>query len=722
MGVNVRFGHVLVRGTGTVERRTAKFINTSLKMFVSRSLLSCTVLAVNALTLLPPSTLVAQSELFVATTGNDSNPGTKAEPLATLNAARERVASLRAAGELQAQAVTVTVAGGLYLLPTPLAFNEADSGTGAYPVTYRAADGAEVVLRAGVTLDQFHSVADEACDYPFPDKTSVWRIDLSKLTLPALDDDIRRLRTRTLYREMESEPIHLVVDQHLQTLARWPSSGWAQASEVNLEGTTWSVETNELGNSNFPNGPHAWAHGFWQNDWEDACHAVEFATTARKTNFRFCDETECGVKAGARFRIENLATQLDADHEWFLDADAKQAYVFHSNAAPQQAFVPQLTCPLSFYGVSHFNFVGFTIDGATNCGVEIAGGEQVTLRNCEIRNVGNTCVHIYHGRSHAVTDCELHDSGAGGVRIEAGDRATLTPAEHRISGNHIHHYSHCHLAYRPAVNAIGVGITIEDNSIHDGPHAAIILEGNEHVVANNEISQVCLETDDVGAVYIGGNPTFRGNRIVGNHIHDVGAMNRKGVVGIYLDDFTSGTTVSDNVLQRMPRGIVIGGGRDNLVTNNIVLDCLAAIQADARGTTWAADFVATPDSTYVQLCREVENNEAYLTRYPQLATLIGDTPQLPKGNQVASNWIDCPIAIDLQGDETKHLVISDRNVQKAYRYLVELGNGMFELNAAGEALLNGEDTTSLTKSRYIRRVDPNFESSPSDRPRLSDVK
>lgn len=312
--------------------------------------------------------------------------------------------------------------------------------------------------------------------------------------------------------------------------------------------------------------------------------------------------------------------------------------------------------------------------------------------------------------------CKLHDAGAGGVRVEAGERSTLTPCNHRIADNSIHHFSHSHLAYRPAVNAIGVGISIEGNSIHDGPHAAIILEGNDHLVANNQISHVCLETDDVGAIYISGNPTYRGNRIIDNHIHSLGQAGRTGVIGVYLDDFTSGTTVSGNVLQSMPRGIAIGGGRDNLIENNIVIGCLAAIQADARGTTWGKEFFSDSESSFQQIYRDAMANEIFAERYPELANALDDSPELPKGNFIVGNWIDSRIGIDLQDVPTKQLVGTDRNISDALRYLVDRGAGQFELNATGAALVAEKDFDAIRNSRYIRFSEPRQDPSPSDRP------
>ncbi len=644
-------------------------------MMIGRSNSRFGIIALTTFILLPTAGLFAQVNLYVAADGSDSNNGTADAPLASLEGARQRIAFIRSEEQYRPQLITVTVGEGLYELSEPIAFTELDSGTSEFPITYRVDSGAKVILRGGTGVNNFQAVDGNSCEFDFPSIQHVWRLDLASFELKSEEVDDFGSRKRALHREMDAEPLHLVVDGKTQMLARWPNTGWAQVNTVGQDKNSWTAKTVALGKSNFPHGPHAWAHGFWMNDWEDECHRIEFSQSGSEANFRFSEKQNLEIQPHARFRVENLASQLDQDGECFFDADAKQAYVYSSSGVPKAAFVSRLVCPVSFYGVSHLNFVGFTIEGASSCGVEIAGGTHVALHECEIRHVGNTCVHIYHGDSHTVTACKLHDAGAGGIRIEAGDRSTLTPCNHRVANNSIHHYSHSHLAYRPAINAIGIGIIIEENVIHDGPHAAIILEGNELIVSNNKISHVCLETDDVGAIYMSGNPTYRGNRIEGNYIHSLGQAGRTGVIGIYLDDFTSGTVVRGNVLKAMPRGIAIGGGRDNLIENNVVVGCLAAIQADARGTTWASSFFTDSEWNYYQICQEAAANEAFAARYPDFVESMEDAPELPKGNRIVGNWIDSRIGIDLQDPPTKQLVTNENNVPDALRYLVDRAMG-----------------------------------------------
>ena len=79
--------------------------------------------------------------LHVALTGEDNNPGSKEEPLATLHGARDRLRSCEFPAE-------VVFHEGTHYLPEPLELCPEDAGS-----TYRAADGERVTLSGGVKLN-----------------------------------------------------------------------------------------------------------------------------------------------------------------------------------------------------------------------------------------------------------------------------------------------------------------------------------------------------------------------------------------------------------------------------------------------------------------------------------------------------------------------------------------------------------------------------------------
>ncbi|MFN9273149.1 MAG: right-handed parallel beta-helix repeat-containing protein, partial [Planctomycetia bacterium] len=87
------------------------------------------------------------ADLYVAPGGNDANPGTKEQPFASLERARDAAREAKAAG-----AVTVHVRGGRYELARPLEFTAADSGTQEQPVTWRASDDEQPVVSGGTVV------------------------------------------------------------------------------------------------------------------------------------------------------------------------------------------------------------------------------------------------------------------------------------------------------------------------------------------------------------------------------------------------------------------------------------------------------------------------------------------------------------------------------------------------------------------------------------------
>src|SRR4051794_36948004 len=82
---------------------------------------------------------VSGAEIFVGVNGDDANAGTREKPVRTLEAARDKV---RAMQPLRG-GVEVVIASGTYRISKTFELDERDSGAGAIPVVWRAAEGAE---------------------------------------------------------------------------------------------------------------------------------------------------------------------------------------------------------------------------------------------------------------------------------------------------------------------------------------------------------------------------------------------------------------------------------------------------------------------------------------------------------------------------------------------------------------------------------------------------
>jgi parallel beta-helix repeat protein len=235
--------------------------------------------------------------------------------------------------------------------------------------------------------------------------------------------------------------------------------------------------------------------------------------------------------------------------------------------------------------------------------------------------MGNCGILIEGGSEHRMDGCDIYDLGDAGIVLDGGDRKTLTPGGHCAINNHIHHIGQWSRCYQPAVRLIGVGNRAAHNLIHDGPHCAILLNGNDHLIEFNEIQHVCLETADVGAFYLGRDWTERGNVVRYNFFHDLGGV-QQGSVAVYLDDCASGTTVYGNVCYHAQWGVLIGGGRDNIVENNVFYDCVMGIHVDGRGLD---PHEVWHNSIYQTMKERLEamdwQRPLYSERYPALSSL-----------------------------------------------------------------------------------------------------
>ena len=73
--------------------------------------------------------------LYVSPAGDDANPGTKDQPLATLGGARDAV---RQVNRDMTGDIVVVLAGGTYSISKPVVFDHRDSATGGHQIVYRS--------------------------------------------------------------------------------------------------------------------------------------------------------------------------------------------------------------------------------------------------------------------------------------------------------------------------------------------------------------------------------------------------------------------------------------------------------------------------------------------------------------------------------------------------------------------------------------------------------
>ena len=177
-----------------------------------------------------------------------------------------------------------------------------------------------------------------------------------------------------------------------------------------------------------------------------------------------------------------------------------------------------------------------------------------------------------------------------------------------------------------------MGITISHNEICNSNHFAIHYFGNDIIMEYNYIHDVVTDTGDAGAIYAGRHYTYYGNVIRYNYFEDIGSADLGNAMAIYWDDGLSGQSAYGNVVNRVygknSFAIMLGGGRDNEVYNNIFIDIYddeiisPAISIDSRAragyfdpTYWSGD----PYGHIWQFEEVPYNTGVWAEKYPDLA-------------------------------------------------------------------------------------------------------
>ena len=534
--------------------------------------------------------LVENADLYIAPDGSDENDGSFSHPLATPEKARDLVRAMDKTGKTE---ITVALKAGEYRVSS-IRFTEEDSGTADCPVTWCACGDGEVILNGGVTLpaDRFVPVSDEAKLARLPDgaKDQVLCLDLHALGITAEQYGkiyaIGCYHTADRYDGDYTGDIYseLFINDVRQQLARYPNDGWLETEGVVSEGNHDENARNPESEvyhisaslaeriSTWETFDDVWAFGYWTADWADASTPIG-SVDFEKHTFSPKFVGMFGVHDEIPFRFFNVFEELDSPGEWYLDRDAGTLYLYPPEELSDAVIDFTLTTEpiILCENVHDLSFTGFTVKGTRGDAVRITG-DRCTVSHCLIKNVGGSALSM-DGYDNLASENEITHTGKAGITITGGDRTTLKHGNSKADNNLIHDWSEIYYTYQPAVTLGGVGNVCSHNEIYNSPHEAITYGGNDNIVEYNLIHDVCLLSDDAGAIYTGRSWTMYGDVVRYNVIYNIGTPGEHYPQGIYMDDALAGQTIYGNLLVNMPCfGLLLGGGRDLTVQNNVVIN------------------------------------------------------------------------------------------------------------------------------------------------------
>ncbi len=541
-------------------------------------------------------------DFYVSTKGNDDNNGTKEAPFLTIERAVEAVRRTDKSGK---KGITVCIEAGEYRVAS-LEFTKEDSGTAECPVKY-CAYGGEVVLNGGVTLSS--GDFKPASEYPAiyerlsPEaQKNVVIVDLTKAPYSLTAADWGKIYAIGSYHTAGSYDgdytgelyCELFVNDKRQSLARYPDKDFIYTEEVVSTGlgkesdgaTTEVKDWDKIRNpesdvyrvnaelakriDSWKTLDDVWMFGYWKYDWADASSPIgSFNAQTGELSPKFV--SLFGTKEEAPYYFFNVLEELTADGEWYLDRENGLLCIWKPQNVENAKIDLSLSLkPIINAAADYLSFEGLTIKGTRSDAVNITGDNNI-VKNCLIKNVAGNAL-VMTGSNNLAYNNEITHTGKGGIILDGGDVKTLTAGNSKAENNYIHDWSEIYQTYQPAVTLLGVGNVCAHNEMVNSPHEAITYKGNNHVIEYNNIHDVCLLSDDAGAIYAGRSWVWYGNIIRYNCIYNVGSGEHKPD-GIYLDDALSGQQIYGNLLINIPRNSIhIGGGRDNVVKNNIIVN------------------------------------------------------------------------------------------------------------------------------------------------------
>ncbi len=574
----------------------------------------------------------AREEYYISPDGNDDNPGTITEPLATLEGARDllRCKCLPAGG------TTVYLRQGKYFRTDEFQLTGQDSGTAGKTITYCAYPGEEVRIIGGKELPgQWFSPVVFASPawqrLPAGARPYVYQVDLGAHGI-------------TDYGDLPNNRLELSFNGQILNLARWPNTGYAPIVYANSE-TTFTYSGTEPGKWSTATEP--WAAGYWNYGWHYEYEPIVGIDTNAK-RISLASVPGYGIITGGQWCALNLLEELDEPGEWYLERSTGVLYLWPPSSLELGEIIISMlgdvnTPLIEGQSVNYVTFRDITLEMCRFRAVKLNSCRDVCFDNCLIRNTGEDGVVVSSGHHNVVKNCTFYGIGGRGIYLDGGNRYSLQAGQHCAVNNVLHQFSRWYRANWPGIQLVGVGNRVEHNQLSDAPHSAIFYHGNDHLIQFNEIYNVCYETDDAGAIMSDRDWGHRGNSIRHNFIHHVDSNSSYtlGVHGIYYDGCTCGHDVYGNVFYEITGNIFfVNGGRDNSARNNVIAKCGTAVASCRGGKVWINEI---PGNSF-NLLEKIEavnyTQPPYSTAYPALANILSEgyeQAKEPKGNFVSQN-------------------------------------------------------------------------------------
>lgn len=593
--------------------------------------------------------------------------------------------------------IVIQLSPGTFRRRIPVELGSTDSGRPEAPLIIRGASSGTTVISGAVVVHEHLPRASFGSARGVEGLTNARVASSVDLGLVKPIDVIRQ----EFGSHAEANRVELFQGDRRLRLARWPKKDFSQ--DAKLEDSLgadkrihFKIPQEQL--QRWEKEENLWIGGYFTHDW--AYETAPVAGFDSQNSSLIVDHlsTAFPVKVAPRFFVFNVMDELNGPGYYVIDHGRQElTYIpFHNSTDVESAVANEL---LSVKDASNLVIENISFEKSLGAGATISSSSSVKVANCFIGHVGGDALLISGSKDIVVDRSVITDVSGYGVILRSGDRKTLVPANLEVRDSIITNFGLDGRTYRPGVAIEGVGNSVVGSLIANGPHAGIIISGNDNLIENNELSELVQESDDAGAIYMGRDWTLRGNVIRGNFVHDIGKDHPATAFGIYLDDQISETVVSNNFIVGTRHSVMIGGGRDNFVRDNVfVAPERSGIWVDNRGQTWQKEM-SIGDGALITKLRSVNYiSDPWRSRYPKLYSILGDELGAPKGNELVGNIAFGAPVFKFENDTTRS-------------YVKEVGSVALPIDPEISHLLN----STIIARDYLRSANINSEMRLADR-------
>ena len=613
---------------------------------------------------------------FVSPTGSDSNDGSELTPFQTLAKAKAVIAAGGYTGTM------VYLRGGTYPVPNQFYFDASVNGTAEKPNIFANYPGETPVFSAAVatTVSGGGVKTVNLTSLGITDPVQAVYVNGIRQTLARTpnraEPNFSAIDpwTGTLAHVAGSTPDMLITEcpgkvgdtknycvirytsgtatGQLNDVDNWPSDITTARAVVltggDTSGTTWTQQQLGIASQDIPSGT---------------------LVLSQATSYQ--------LRPNHTFYLEGAPEFLDADSEWAQAGDTLSIKL-PSGSSTTDVTIVAYTPGSGTDAVSnqfvvsgqHIHLQGLTVNySGESYAIRVQDADQVVLNNLSIRGSDGVGI-LVAGTSKNVTikNSRITDVVGVGINVAPEPNFTflknLTLSNILVENNYIWDIGTTGtLRYWTSAGIIAnrTGTTVRNNTVRNTFGAAIGGgAGSYTVIDKNAVYNSNMLRADTGAIsfvsiFSGSTRSWipRGHQITGNYINETGgyswnpanSRHEYGYYswGVYLDDWTSDTLVSGNIIVRPHIDcVMIHGGRMNTITKNLCyadkeLESMIRLREDHHN---GYDGSEDPKWSEVQnMLAAGFNQSAHLAAFPDLLTVprFPGRGELQTNNTVSSN-------------------------------------------------------------------------------------